>query len=141
MKVTKVNYQKIFPTGMAYLNHKIGVEVDVEEGDDYDECFRGAKALVEQWNLESNPSYSLTMEYMKPQADFSPDYVHSKSTTLQTQFSEQPTPTIDEKAEGMKEIIRIANTKVLLERQRGQIERMNNPELTEMFNDKLKTFE
>lgn len=65
MKVDRISYQKIFPTGMMYLNHKIGVEIQVEENDDCDEVFKGAKAMVEQWNFESNPSYAATLEYMK----------------------------------------------------------------------------
>jgi len=66
MRVDKISYQKIFPTGMMYLNHKIGVEIQVEEKDDWEECFQLAKRMVEKWNLESNPSYAAAMEYTKP---------------------------------------------------------------------------
>ena len=65
MKVDRISYQKIFPTGMAYLNHKIGVEIDVSDGDNPEHAFNLAKALVEKWNADSNPSYAMTMEYMK----------------------------------------------------------------------------
>lgn len=67
MKIDRISYQKIFPTGMAYLNHKIGVEIQLDETDNPDEAFKLAKQTVEQWNLESNPGYAMTMEYMKPQ--------------------------------------------------------------------------
>ncbi len=63
MKVDRVTYQKIFPTGMAYLNHKIGVEVQIDDNDNPDDVFQYAKQKVEQWNLESNPSMGLTMQY------------------------------------------------------------------------------
>lgn len=133
MRVSKVNYQKIFPTGMAYLNHKIGVEIEVAEGEQSEDAFLFAKFLVEKWNMDSNPSYAMTMEYMKP----------SENVLMESEWSGKAynKVTKDEKAEGMKEIIRIANTKQLLERQRGQVERLNNPEVTELFNNKLKTFE
>jgi len=65
MRVDRISYQKIFPTGMAYLNHKIGVEMQVDEGDDWQEAFEMAKRMVDKWNLESNPSYATAMEYMK----------------------------------------------------------------------------
>jgi hypothetical protein len=64
MKIDRISYQKIFPTGMAYLNHKIGVEVQVDEGDDWQEAFEMAKRVVEKWNLESNPGYAVALEYM-----------------------------------------------------------------------------
>lgn len=67
MKVTKVQYQKIYPTGINYLNHRVGVEIDLDETDNPDEAFKLARKLVEEWNAESNPSYALTMEYMEPQ--------------------------------------------------------------------------
>lgn len=66
MKVDRISYQKIFPTGMAYLNHKIGVEIEVDENDNIDNAFDWARILVEKWNESSNPSYGMAMEYMKP---------------------------------------------------------------------------
>ena len=63
MRIDKILYQKIFPTGMAYLNHKIGVEVQVDENDDWEEAFNLAKEFVEQMNVKSNPSMGLAMEY------------------------------------------------------------------------------
>lgn len=64
MTIDRVTYQKIFPTGMAYLNHKIGVEVELSPGDNPDEAFQLAKSTVEKWNAESNPGIAATMEYM-----------------------------------------------------------------------------
>ena len=54
MKIERITYQKIFPTGMAYFNHKIGIEIQVDEGDNPDEIFAKAIDQVEKWNLESN---------------------------------------------------------------------------------------
>jgi hypothetical protein len=64
MRIERVSYQKIFPTGMMYLNHKLGVEIQLDEKDNPDEAFQLAKATVEKWNLESNPGMAVAMEYM-----------------------------------------------------------------------------
>lgn len=65
MKIDRISYQKIFPTGMAYLNHKIGVEVSLDApSDDPDEAYKFAKSMVERWNTESNPGMATAMEYM-----------------------------------------------------------------------------
>lgn len=68
MTIDKISYQKIFPTGIMYLNHKIGVEVQLTEGDDPDEAFRMAKETVERWNTETNPSMGIALA----QAGFEP---------------------------------------------------------------------
>jgi hypothetical protein len=61
---------------MAYLNHKIGVEVQVDEGDSIDEAFALAKRMVEIWNVESNPGYATALEYMGIDSS-----VHSENKT------------------------------------------------------------
>lgn len=128
MRVDRVSYQKIFPTGMAYLNHKIGVEIQVDENDNWQECFELAKRMVEQWNLESNPGMAAAMEYMS-------------LTGMQVKYPIEPAPSKDEKVEGMKQLLQLCTTKQLLERQRGQVERLNNPEVNELFQSKLKSFQ
>jgi len=72
MIIDRITYQKIFPTGMAYLNHKIGVEIQLALDDSPDEAFHFAKETVEQWNKESNPSMGLAMDYSTtPPIDYS----------------------------------------------------------------------
>ena len=63
MKIDRISYQKIFPTGMMYLNHKIGVEVQVADDEDPEAIFMMAKNFVEAMNLTSNPSMGLAMQY------------------------------------------------------------------------------
>src|SRR6185503_5352035 len=65
MHIDRISYQNIFPTGMMYLNHKIGVEIELDETDDAREVFLKAKSIVEGWNAETNPSMAVTMDYFK----------------------------------------------------------------------------
>jgi hypothetical protein len=48
MKITSISYKKIFPIAQ-FVNETIGVEIQVDEGDDTDEAFKIAKETVEQW--------------------------------------------------------------------------------------------
>lgn len=133
MKVEKILYQKIFPTGMAYLNHKIGVEVEVEEGDDYDECFRGAKALVEQWNIESNPSYAMTMEYMKPMS--------AEDIASATALRPIQTTSVDPKESAIESHIKTINecqTLNNLNMFKRLVENTNDTKLLKAFNDQYE---
>lgn len=54
MKVTSINYQKVFPLGQ-YINERIGVEIQVDENDNPDECLIAAKSMVERFHKEKNP--------------------------------------------------------------------------------------
>lgn len=47
----------------------------------------------------------------------------------------------DSQVEGMLELIKMCNTRPLLERQRFQVERLNSMKVNEAFNNKLKSFE
>lgn len=64
MKIDRISYQKIFPTGLTYLNHRIGCEISLEEGESADEAFMVAKRFVEEMNLKSNPSYGVAIGQM-----------------------------------------------------------------------------
>lgn len=48
MKVTSISYQKTFPLG-PYLNERVGIEIEVEEGDALEEVFLFAKNQVNDW--------------------------------------------------------------------------------------------
>lgn len=54
MKITKVTYQKAFIIG-PYLQEKIGVEVEIEPGDNEDTVFCITKDQVDRWHKENNP--------------------------------------------------------------------------------------
>ena len=98
MTINTITYQKIFPTGMAYLNHKIGVEVQLDKYDLPEDAFKLAKETVEQWNKESNPSMGLAMEYFK--TDQPPGEVNVKKEKLSIQL---------ENAASIEELMKIQN--------------------------------
>lgn len=54
MKITTVNYQKVFPLGQ-YINERIGVEIQVDPDESEVEALRQAKRIVEQFHKDNNP--------------------------------------------------------------------------------------
>lgn len=54
MKITTVNYQKVFPLGQ-YINERIGVEIQVDPDESEVEALREAKRIVEQFHKDNNP--------------------------------------------------------------------------------------
>jgi N-acetylmuramoyl-L-alanine amidase CwlA len=70
MKVKTISYAKVFPLA-AYVNEKIGVEIELDETDDWEETFSLAKRMVEKFHKDNNPqltdgsnhNWMLTDEY------------------------------------------------------------------------------
>lgn len=54
MKITSVNYQKVFPLGQ-YINERIGVEIQVDPDESEVDALREAKRIVEQFHKDNNP--------------------------------------------------------------------------------------
>jgi len=54
MHISKVNYTKTFNLG-SYQSEKIGVEIDLNEGEDAKEALSTAKALVHEYYMEGLP--------------------------------------------------------------------------------------
>jgi len=53
MKIDRINYQKVFPLGM-YINERIGVEIQLDKGDNPEEALLKAKEMVEAFHKENN---------------------------------------------------------------------------------------
>lgn len=54
MKIKTINYSKIFATS-SYLNERIGVEVELNDGEDAKQALQAAKELATEFHRESNP--------------------------------------------------------------------------------------
>lgn len=54
MKITKVTYQKTYPTGQ-YANEKIGLEADIEDGEDIQFVVCNLKHECDQIHQKNNP--------------------------------------------------------------------------------------
>lgn len=66
MKVEKIFYQKLFPTG-PYSNEKIGVEVIVEPGETAEDCLTAAKNTVSEWHKQHNPDLYTEQAEIRPE--------------------------------------------------------------------------
>lgn len=53
MKVDRISYQKVFPLGM-YINERIGLEIQLDDGEDATIALSKAKAMVESFHIENN---------------------------------------------------------------------------------------
>jgi hypothetical protein len=54
MKVDRISYKKIFPI-QSYVNETIGVEIQLDDTDDWEESFSLAKRMVEKFHKDNNP--------------------------------------------------------------------------------------
>jgi hypothetical protein len=54
MKITTINYQKVFPLGQ-YINERLGIEIEVSELDDPLEVYKEAKRIIEEAHRAMNP--------------------------------------------------------------------------------------
>lgn len=56
MKINKVFYEKLFPTG-SFQNERIGMEASLDDGEDEHEALAILKNQVEKFHRDSNPNY------------------------------------------------------------------------------------
>lgn len=63
MKIDRVSFQKIYPTGMNYINHRIGFEAILNEGEDAVAAVEQLRDLADIANLKTNHSFAVAMEY------------------------------------------------------------------------------
>lgn len=100
----------------------LGKEIEIPDGaDDVAEFIKQNEILERAWMA------------MNPQINWSESSRKENSDTT-------PIP-INEKIEGMKSIIKLGHTKTFLEKQKAKVEELNDPSLTEAYNNKLKSFE
>jgi hypothetical protein len=63
MKVKTISYAKVFPIA-PYENQKIGVEIELDETDGFDETFEYAKELVHKWaKVDDTPTWASNASY------------------------------------------------------------------------------
>lgn len=56
MKIDRVSYQRLMPTGM-YSNERIGIEAMLDEGEKPEEAISQLKQMVEEFHKQSNPQF------------------------------------------------------------------------------------
>ena len=105
-----------------YINESIGVEVQLDEGDDPATCLSKAKELVEKYHRDSNPQ------------------LYNGSTSLVSSFQPAPDITVDPKERQMDNFliaIQTASTLKGVEIFRKLVDRENNEALTDAFKKRL----
>lgn len=148
MNITKVKYERLFPCG-AYLNEKIGFEAEMTEPyfdhsengggkliiETPQEAIEKLRQLAEDIHKEKYPHFynGAAMEYMKPNGE-NPEYINQ----LVKERMKDPK---DERIQSFIATINMCGNKKFLENFRTRVAEENNPELTEAFNNKLKSFE
>ena len=94
------------------------MEAELEAGEDAEKCFDELRNFVDILHMKNNPQYY---------QDINRDNV-SQSESI-------------DKTDAFITVINLSDTKQKLERFKLQVERENNPKLTEAYNNKLKTFQ
>ena len=125
MQITKISVGKSVEALGHW--HKANIEASLDEGEDKDKVYFELRRIIDRWLPSENDGSKIYIN---------PEYAHLLSEN-QNGFP----ITADQKISGMQELINLCSSKVLLERQRKQVERLKNPELTQLFNDKLNSFE
>lgn len=114
MNITSITYRKNFPVSQ-FIFETIGVEVMVNDGEDAGKLLEEAKQFVERQHV---PMESMT------------------GTQIRT-IDEEP----KSKVSGFVEAINTSTSLKSVEIFRKLVERENIPELTEVFENKIKSFQ
>jgi len=133
MRITSISFQQTFPTG-NFSNNKLGMEIDIEEGDEIkvQDAFVRAKEICEKAFAALNPQINWNGEtkdlgWYAPRATLTEDDLKEKTIDPIT---------------AMKELINSKyQNKKTLESLKQKVSDLNNPEVTEIFNNRLKSFE
>lgn len=125
MKVQLIKVSKEFKGLMGNL--WLGLEGTVTEEEDKIKAYIEGNELLEKSWMAMNPQIGWNEVPQPP--------------IQKITFTEDKPIPIDEKIEGMKQLLSLCKTKQLLERQRGQVERLGNDEVTKLFEEKLKRFD
>jgi len=76
MKLTKINFQKSFVIG-PYLQEKVGVEIELDDTDGWDESFQKAKELVDKWGAANGDVYNSTIGGIQIKVPVTPQPIKS----------------------------------------------------------------
>lgn len=117
MTPTLITYQRVFPLG-SYSTERIGLEATLDEGENPEIALSHLKTMVEELHQETMKSL--------PTDDFRGTYVRD--------IVEEPV----DKIKGMIQVINLCSNITALERFKPQVQRVDNQELTEAYNNKLK---
>ena len=151
MKVTSISYQKTFNLG-NYSSERLGVEVEVGEHEYAEELMKEVKELVEKMHRDNNPGLYITRELPIDQrgtvenvitpatASDVPNQVQNNVQPLPQQVRMKPMTNEEKKKAAIQnyiEVIKIARSEKALSLYKAMVDRENNSELTEAYQNKL----
>lgn len=55
MRIDRISYKRVFPTGALYINEHIGLEAEINEGENPVELIGELKKMAEQIHRENHP--------------------------------------------------------------------------------------
>lgn len=152
MNITKVKYERLFPVG-AYLNEKIGFEAEIGSIPVVDkqlndigvypvkmespqEVINNLRQLAEDIHKTKYPHF-----YTEGEIDYPYSGLPMPSEQSSQKVNSEITPSKDERISSFIATINMCSSKKFLENFSKRVSEENNPELTEAFNNKLKSFE
>jgi len=124
MQITQINYQKTFNIG-SYQSIKLGAEMSINEGENAEEGMDTLRKFVHEYFTKHAPTeaFEQTGEQVRDIAEPGGND-NSKSRQINS----------------IREAINSATTLKTVEIFRKLVERENIPEITTIFEEKLKTF-
>ena len=120
MKITKVNYQKVFPIS-PYVNEKIGFEAEIDDTESPEQTLTTLKEIAEQWHKENNKGLYIEVNQ---------EYAH----LVQPPRPSTELPVINKAEERLGILIENAASKEELMSYKNEI---TTPYLSNMFSNKL----
>ncbi len=115
MQIDRISYQRVFAIG-NYVTERIGLEASIDENDNPEVELSHLKQMV-------NELHSATIATLE----------EFRGTKVRD-VVEEPV----DKIQAFKETLDMCKSATMLEKFRPQVERINNPELTAFYNNKLK---
>ena len=141
MKVEKISYEQLFPTGV-YANQRYRMEILIEESD-YD-CVVGEKVVY------IDEAVQMAFKYAKEQVEknfiaLNPQIQFEQPSTIQASLSNEPTvtypPNVEPRSTEEKIIEDINSCKDFKTLETYKFIQKQSPALTEAYNNKLKSFQ
>ena len=118
MEVDRISYKKVFPISSFCTEH-IGLEATLEENENPEEALNKLKVMVDTLHAE-------TLTQLE-------SYRGSSVRTVE----QEP----EDKIQSWKTVISMCTSITALERFKPAVDREKNEELTQAYNDKLKTLQ
>lgn len=133
MTITKVKYEKLFPTG-AYLNEKIGFEAELGSHGGFANGVDSSQGYID---IPDDPikgiEYLRQLTEQSHKAKYPHLYIDNQPINIEQSEPDEKPPS---KEQGLIQVIQLCTTTAALERFRKEVERVDNMEVWKAFHDK-----